>query len=145
MNRRRGFTLLEVLVATMIMAIAVVGLLAGISTATRNAARLTAYDRAVALARLQMNNLLVDFQLPHDTVITGQFPEDESGGLESGWKARLSMAQMPPAPVAGQLALERIELEVWWMGGAVRRSFTLEGFRYRVLLPADIPPPVPAQ
>ncbi len=38
------------IVATTIMAIAIVGLLAGISGATRNAARLRDYDRAVELA-----------------------------------------------------------------------------------------------
>ena len=42
-------------VATLIMAVAVVGLLSGISGATRNAARLRDYDRAVQLARLRMN------------------------------------------------------------------------------------------
>ena len=48
------------MVATIIMAIAIVGLLSGISGATRNAARLRDYDRAVQLARLRMNDLLVD-------------------------------------------------------------------------------------
>ena len=48
------------IVATTIMAIAVVGLLSGIAASTRNAARLREYGRAVQLARLRMNELLVD-------------------------------------------------------------------------------------
>ncbi len=63
MNRGRGrcgFTLLEMIVATLIMGIAVVGLLSGISGATRNAARLRDYDRVAQVARWRMNELLVD-------------------------------------------------------------------------------------
>ena len=60
MRRQRGFTLLEMIVATVIMATAVVGLLASISGAARNAARLRDYDRVVQLGRLQMNDILAD-------------------------------------------------------------------------------------
>ena len=48
---RRGFTLLEMVVATAIMGIAVVGLLSVLAGATRNAARLRDYDRVAQLAR----------------------------------------------------------------------------------------------
>jgi len=53
--KRAGFTLLEVLVATVIMGIAVAGLIAGLSQSVRNAARLSDYDRAAMLARTKMN------------------------------------------------------------------------------------------
>ncbi len=55
MRGNRGFTLLEMIVATTIMGIAVAGLMCGISSSTRNAARLRDYDRVVQLARLRMN------------------------------------------------------------------------------------------
>ena len=61
---RKGFTLLEVLVATTIMAIAVVTLLGGISTSMRNAARLTGYDQAVMRARSKMDELIVNHRVP---------------------------------------------------------------------------------
>ena len=139
---RRGFTLLEMIVATTIMGIAVVGLLSGISGAARNAARVRDYDRAVALARLRMNELLVDFHLPRNIVVSGPFDPAQADGLEMGWQARLTRFEMPPSPAPGQLALDRIELQVWWQVGDQRRTFTLESFRPHVLKLADIPPPV---
>ena len=138
MTGRRGFTLLEMVVATLIMAIAVVGLLSGISGATRNAARLREYDRAVQLARLRMNDLLMDYLMPRDTLVSGAFDPAVTGGIESGWRARLANFEMPPAPAPGQLALDRIELEVWWTSGKDHHTLTLDAFRSRVLKPGDV-------
>ena len=140
---QRGFTLLEMIVATTIMGIAVVGLLVGISGATHNAARLRDYDRVVQLARLRMNELVIDQRLPRNTVVNGSFDPNLTGGLDAGWQARLGTFQMPPVAAPGQMALDRIELEIWWMAGSRRRTFTLDAFRPRVLKPEDIPPMVP--
>jgi len=131
------------MVATTIMAIAIVGLLSGISGALRNASRLTDYDRAVQLARLRMNELLLDQQLPRDTVIDGDFDPQQTGGRKAGWRARVANFEMPPNPQPGQIALDRLELQVWWMAGADRRTFTLDAYRPRVLKPQDIVPGVP--
>ena len=138
MTGKRGFTLLEMVVATLIMAIAVVGLLSGISGATRNAARLRTYDRAVQLARLRMNDLLMDYTMPRETPVSGTFDPVLTGGVESGWRARLSNFEMPPVPAPGQLALDRIELEVWWASGNGHRSLTVDAFRSRTLTPGDV-------
>jgi len=81
---KRGFTLLEMVVATTIMGIAVVGLLAGLSGAVRNAARLRDYDRAVQLAQLRMNEMLLDDRLPRNVDLQGAFDPSLSGGVESG-------------------------------------------------------------
>jgi general secretion pathway protein I len=142
-KQERGFTLLEMIVATTIMGIAVVGLLAGISGATRNAARLREYDRAVQLARLRINELLVDQRLPRNTLLGGAFDRAETGGVEAGWQAKLSAFEMPPVAAPGQMALDRIQLEVWWTSGAQRRTFTLDAFRPRVLKAEDLVPLAP--
>jgi general secretion pathway protein I len=131
------------IVATTIMAIAVVALLSGISGATRSAARLRDYDRVVQIARLRMNELLADRRLAHDTVASGTFDPSLAGGLEAGWRARLTTFEMPPAPAPGALSLERIELEVWWTSGPQRRTFTLDSYRRSALRPADIAPGAP--
>ena len=140
--KRRGFTLLEMIVATTIMAVAVVGLLAGISTSTRNAARLRDYDRVVQLARLRMNDLLLDERAPLNTEIAGGFDKTLTGGLDAGWRATVSLAETSGGPVAGDFGLDRIQLELWWMAGQQRRTFALESYRRRVLRQADVPPVV---
>ena len=46
------------------------------------------------------------------------------GGVEAGWRARVTPFEMPPSHGPGTPILERIELEVWWMAGEKRRTFT---------------------
>ena len=134
----RGFTLLEVLVATTIMGIAVAGLIAGLSQSTRNASRLTDYDRAAMLARTKMNDLLLDVNLPFDGNVDGQFDRDQSGGVPAGWRAVLQPFDVPPKAGPGMIILQRIALEVWWMPAqGSRRAIQLEGYRQaRIPIPA---------
>lgn len=134
----RGFTLLEVLVATTIMGIAVAGLIEGLSQSTRNASRLTDYDRAAMLARTKMNDLLLDASLPFEGHQDGQFDSDQSGGVTAGWSAVLQPFDVPPRAGPGTIILQRVALEVWWMPAAgSRRSIQLEGYRQaRIPIPA---------
>ena len=135
---KRGFTLLEMLVATTIMGIAVAGLMSGISSSTRNAARLRDYDRVVQLARLRMNSLLTDPRVPLNVPQEGLFDPAITGGLECGWSAQAGVAESATsAPTAGDWVLDRVQLEIWWMSGAARRTFTLESYRRRKLRPQD--------
>jgi general secretion pathway protein I len=129
MRRTRGFTLLEMLVATLIMGIAVVGLLANLSTSLRSAARLTGYDRAALLARQKMDELLLDQRVPKLTLMEGSFDPAVTGAVEGGWRAQITPFDMPPGAGPGTEILERVELEIWWMSGDKRRTFVLEGFR----------------
>ncbi|HYM11491.1 MAG TPA: prepilin-type N-terminal cleavage/methylation domain-containing protein, partial [Bryobacterales bacterium] len=132
------FTLLEVLVATVILGVAVVGLLSAISTSMRNAARLTDYDRVALVARAKMDALLVDRTIPQFSVVEGGFDPAAMGGAEAGWRARVTPFEMPVNRGAGTAVLERIELEVWWIAGVKRRTFTLDAFRRRQLRQGDL-------
>ena len=136
-RRGLGFTLLEVLVATVIMAFAVVGLLANLSTSLQNAARLTDYDRARLMARRTMDDLLTRPNLPKLTEIGGEW-DPAIVGVEGGWRARVTPFERAPNAGPGQLGLDRIQLEVWWLSAGQRRTFTLETFRAGVLQPADM-------
>jgi general secretion pathway protein I len=127
MTRRRGFTLLEMLVATVIMAVAVSGLMSSLSTSMRNAARITEYDRASMMARSKMDELIAQPRLPRQTILEGP-----------GWRAKVTPYEFLPNPQPGFFVLDRIELEVAWMAGAQRKTFTLEGFRRSVLTQEDV-------
>jgi general secretion pathway protein I len=135
MRSRRGFTLLEVMVATTIMGIAVVTLMAGLSTSVRNAARLTDYDRAALLARAKMDSLLVEPKLPQGTVLQEAFDPVLLGGARGGWRAQVTPFEIPEGAGPGSPCLDRVQLEIWWMSGNQRRSFSLDGFRRGVVLP----------
>ena len=136
-RQQRGFTLLEVLVATVILAIAVTGLLSALSTSLGSAARLTDYDRAALLGRQKMDELLIANKLPKLTPFEGIWDAEVAGDLKSGWRARIAPFEMPPTAGPGTPYLERVELEIWWMNGEKRRTFSLEGFRRSVITPED--------
>jgi general secretion pathway protein I len=137
--KQDGFTLLEVMVATVVMAIAVAGLMSAISSSLRNAARLTDHDRAALLGRQKMDELLVATGLEKGVAFQGTWGPEVTQGLPIGWIARLTPFEMPPgARAPGMPFIERVELEIWWMNGTQRRSFRVDGFRRSVMTPADL-------
>jgi hypothetical protein len=126
------------IVASTIFAVAVVGLMAGLSGVTRNASRLREYDRAVQLARLRMNDLLADVKLPRNTEIDAPFDPQITGGVQAGWRAKVTTAEVSPIRMMNDFALDRIDLEVWWMAGDQRRILRVEGYRRRLLTAEDV-------
>lgn len=124
--RRRGFTLLEVMVATTIMGVAVVTMLSALSTSVRNASRLADYDRAALLARARMDTLLADPALPVGVTIDQPIDPASLGGARGGWQALVTPFE--PAP-NGTPSLERVQLRIWWMSGPNKRTFELDGYR----------------
>ena len=130
--RTGGFTLLEMIVATALMSIAVVGLLSLVSGSVSNAARIKHYDRAAMLARTKMNDLLVTYPLPLNQTTQGHWD------ASTGWQARVESFLGPPGAHPGMLQLVRIDLEVWWEADNRRRTVRLEGYR-RDLIPLEGP------
>lgn len=135
--RQCGFTLLEVLVAAVIMGIAVAGLLSGLSASTRNAARLSQYDRATLLARQKMDELLVASELRRGQPMQGSFNPALTGGSPIGWDAVIQPFETAPGAGPGQWVVDRVQLQIWWMDGETKRAFSLEGFRRGVLQVGD--------
>lgn len=156
-RRRHGFTLLEVMVATTIMAVAVTALLASLARSNENAARLQDRDRILSLARTQMQELLLLPRLPHGQPLEGRWEKSHTGpGIEAGWTARVEPLvlrppqvipppgvvvpkQMLPAMGPGRV-LDRIVLEAWWRAGTTRKSLTLETYKRGMLAPVEALP-----
>lgn len=138
MRRERGFTLLEVLVATVIMAIAVVALLSSLTTSMRNASKLTDYDRATLLARAKMDELLATQRLPRNTTLEGTWATTQAAGLQAGWRVLVTPVELPIVKTPGAWLLDRIELQVWWMNGEQRKTFQLEGYRRGLITLEDV-------
>jgi general secretion pathway protein I len=138
-RNQRGFTLLEILVATAIMGIAVAGVMNGLAASARTASRITEYDRAAMLARLKMDELLADDAAPVNQTLVGTYRPNETGGVQGGWQARIVPFESPvPEMLPGAPVVERVELEIWWMDGPTRRIFSLEGIR-RGVIPVEVP------
>lgn len=133
----RGFTLLEVLVATLIMGIAITALLSNLSVSLRTAGRVTDADRAALVARSKMDELLLDARLPHGVELNGPLDPTRTGWTRAGWRAMVRPFDVPPGAGPGTPVLETINLEIWWDGSAGRRTFNVEAFRRGVLTPED--------
>jgi len=138
LKQERGFTLLEVLVATVIMAIAVAGGLSAISGSLYNASRLTEVDRAAMLARRKMDELLVEKRLPRNVAMEGQYDPALTGGARCGWRAMVTPYEVAGAAAPGTPILDRVQVEIWWMAGDSRRSFVLDSYRRGSYTPQEI-------
>lgn len=134
----RGFTLLEVLVATLIMAIAVTALLSNLSVSLRTASRVTDNDRAAMVGRAKMDELLLLAKLPHGTEMSGPLDPALTGWREAGWRARVTLFDVPPNPAPNIPILERVDLEIWWVAAGNRRTFALEAYRRGRMTPEDV-------
>jgi general secretion pathway protein I len=138
MKNKRGFTLLEMMIATVVMAVAIAGVLAALSTSVRNAARLTDRDRASVLARRKLDELLVEKRLVRNVILQGAYDPAWTNGMPAGWKARVTPFEVPDNPGPGTKILERIEVQIWWAGSRSAQTFHAEGFRRAVLTQEDI-------
>ncbi len=113
--------------ATLIMGIAVVGVLSALSTSMRAASRLTAYDRAVMLGRSKMDELLIDKTIPFGASVEGAFDD------RTGWSAHFTPYVVKQGSPPGSPVLERVELEIWWTTNGDRQTFPLDGYRRNVI------------
>ncbi len=120
---RAGFTLLEVIVATAIMATAIIGLFGLITQSLSNASHVREYDRAAMLARTQMNELIALDKPPLGQELRGEIDPN------TGWVATIAPWEVPGGAGVGSSFLARIDLELWWETNGERKQIELEGFR----------------
>ena len=111
------------IVATAILATAIIGLLTLTSVSLSNAAVIREYDRAAMLARAKMSELLEVNPLPLGEVMAGAF--DES----TRWEARAEPFDVVPPTAIGRPMLVRVELTVAWVAREREKFIQLEGYR----------------
>jgi general secretion pathway protein I len=128
-NRQRGFTLLEVLVATIILAVAVSALLSNLSVSTGNLFKASSVDRLTFLSKRKMDELIAIQNLPRGAVMEGALEIDpESKKPLAGFRAEI----LPAGAISpnAQERLEHIVLETWLdTGSGRRRTLQLESYR----------------
>ncbi len=122
MKGRLGFSLLEMAVATVLLGVAVVGLLGAIGNSLSGIATAREYDWAAMVAKSSMNELLTQQPLPLGEPLRGRL------GEEAGWDAVAApLADYGPDALGRRLV--RIHLEVWWNSAGQRKRIGLEGIR----------------
>lgn len=114
-----GFTLLEVLVAVSVLAVAVVTVLQIFAGSLRSVSLSGDYVDAVVLAQSRMRQVLSVQELSEDT-----WTETAGDGHEISVSVRKS-----PEPAIESFELYDIELSVLWGSGTKRRSYTLDTVR----------------
>lgn len=122
-TRRQGFSLIEMIVATAILATAIIGLLTLTSVSMSNAAVIREYDRAAMLARSKMSELLEVHPLPLGRMMAGAF--DDS----TRWQARADPFDAVPPVAVGRRMLVRVDLTVHWVERGRQKFIQLEGYR----------------
>ena len=118
-----GFTLLEVIVATAIMATAIIGLSSLVTQSLSNASQVREYDRAAMLARTQMNELIAIDKPLLGQELRGEIDE------HTAWRGVIEPWEVPAGAGPGTSFLARIVLEVSWESGGETKKIELEGFR----------------
>lgn len=114
---QQGFTLLEVLVAMVILSTAIVALLGLITTSLNATTRVESATRAAMLGREKMSELLVDGRYsPSGVVNTVGVPPSASGRWDdlTRWEAHYSAGEITAAPGVAVPVPVAIELVVFW-------------------------------
>jgi prepilin-type N-terminal cleavage/methylation domain-containing protein len=124
----RGFTLIEVLVAAVLLAVAVGALLSNLSVSTGNLFRTSDIDRLTFLSKRKMDELLSVQNLPRGGVIEGALQMDAAQKrATAGYRALILTAS--PMGQTTREQLERVRLETWIESGNRRRTMQLESYR----------------
>lgn len=116
----RGFTLLETLVAVMILALALVVVLELFSSNLRSTQYSEDYSRGIFHARMKMDELL------YRTVDTD---EDLAGQFEDGFVWRAALTPYGEAAPESPVSSHQLTVEVSWQQGTATKRITLTSLK----------------
>jgi general secretion pathway protein I len=123
-GRRRGFTLLEVLVAVVVLGIALTALLSTQAGGVRLRSQAEAITTATFLLQERMAQQELDDYFPEPGTRDGDF-----GSAYPGYRWEVTVSQVPVPGAEGQDLLREVRLAVLWRDG--RREERLELTSYR--------------
>ena len=121
----------------MIMGVAVAGILDALAASSRNVIRLTQADRAVILARTQDGRASGERRAASQNVSGRPVYRRRGGSHERRLAGARHARRIRSGATDRNWVIDRIELEIWWMDGATRHSFSLEGYRRALLPPGE--------
>ncbi len=131
MTRRRqaGFTLMEVLVSSVLIATVFVAVVSLMSQSLRNIARMTPHEIALTHAREKMTDVLLRDQLALEHL---------RGRWDDGYRWQLDVRPLVAAnqqpPAAGTPALFKVRVEIAW-GDASPRTYAVETVQSALVAP----------
>ena len=134
-SRTAGFTLMEVLVASVLIATAFVAVVSLMSQSLRNLERMKPHERAMAHAREKMNEELLREQLA---------PEHSIGRWDDGYDWRVDIAPQPsmasasanqPPQLRQGPMLFAVRVQVGWGDAQNRRSYEVATTQWAQLIP----------
>ena len=126
-RRAGGFTLLETLVALVVLGFLVIGLTHGVSTGLVTADIAARAEEAVERAQSHLAAVGRDAALS-----AGQFTDDDGGGYRWRLSVRPVATRRMPGPDAGSttsITLYAVEVEISWRNASHQRSVVLKTLR----------------
>jgi len=133
--RRKGFSLLEVLVALTLIGIVFSLVFSGISGAARNLQRVDDVDRRVNLARTKLAELDLVPRLRANDSAAGEFPDGTRWTVES--VNFIPPVESPSKPNPGSMI--RIDLTLEWTGRNGIQKRVIHSYRYQPASTDSIP------
>ena len=126
-SKQAGFTLIEVLIASLIMAVAVSALLGNLSVSTGNLIRTGDMDRLTFFSKRKMDELITMQSFPRGGTFQGVFEMDAEKKPISGWQAVIIPVRI--STLNNSEKLDRVELDTWIQVGGKHRTMHLSGYR----------------
>jgi len=117
----KGFSLMEVLVAMMVLGIAFSTLFGLISGSMRNVDRLQEQEKITRLAQMKLNELTLQMNQGVNPGLSGSFDH------KYRWQGRMEPLSLEVGPdIKPGYSLFRLQLSVLWSGRSHENEFTIE-------------------
>lgn len=141
-NRPSGFTLIEVLVAIVVLGIGISSVLIAYSGSMKSMREAASYQSAVLLARSKLDETWVDTRL--DIKDADDAQEERYNGILYGYKITIRPIPLMEKAVADKVKLpvelQEILVQVFWGDEPQRREYRLTAYKLQDVKAPPTPP-----